>query len=104
MSCPDYVENDTGTVHGPVRMVDKAGAVIDATGGTARLKYKINGLALQTKTMTINSPSTDGKVQYQFLAGELIKGVMIGEVEFTDSSGAIITELCQFRRVIRAKT
>lgn len=99
----DFVAGDTGSVHGPVTCKDKAGTVIDLTGASAKLIYRMDGGAKITKTMTVNSPTTDGKVQYQFLTGELVVGVMAGEVEITDSSGDVITELCVFTRRIRAK-
>ena len=98
-----YVAGDTGSLHGPVTCKDKAGAVIDLTGASAKLLYRMDGGALQTKTMTVNAPETAGKVQYQFLTGELVEGVMQGEVEVTDSSSKIITELCVFTRNVRAK-
>lgn len=99
----DYVAGDTGTIHGPVTCKDKAGTVIDLTGGSAKLLYRMDGGSLQTKTMTVNSPATSGNVQYQFLSGELIAGEMVGEIEVTDSGNKIITEICTFTRAIRAK-
>lgn len=99
----DYVAGDTASKHGPVTCKDKAGVVIDLTGTTVKLLYRIEGGALQTRTMTILSPATEGKVEYQFISTDLTEGVMVGAVEITDSGGKIVTETCTFKRVIRAK-
>lgn len=102
----DLVAGDTGSLHGPVTCVDKAGAIINLTGATVLLKYKItlNGVegSEQVKTMTINAPATAGIAQYQFLAGELTEGIQKGFVHVTDSGGFINSELCKFTKTIRA--
>lgn len=104
MTCiVDYVEGDTGTVHGPVTCLDKNGNIIDLTGATVNLLYRIEGGSLVTRLMTVNSPATAGIVQYQFITGELTEGEMIGEIQITDVSGFVTTEVCKFKRNIRAK-
>lgn len=103
MACAyDYVAGDTATKHGPVTCKDKDGAVIDLTGATVRLLYRINAGALQTKNMTVLTPATNGKAEYLFLAGELIAGEMEGSVQITDASSKVVTETCTFFRTIRA--
>ena len=98
----DFVENDTGSVL-LVTCKTKAGGIIDLTGASVALKYRIDGGTLQTKTMTINPPATAGIVQYQFLAGELIAGEMIEAVEITNSASKVISELCTVTHTIRGK-
>jgi len=63
------------------------GAVIDLTGATANLLWRIDGGTLVTKTgITVVAPPTSGIVEYQFTTGELIAGYMEAEVELTDVS------------------
>lgn len=99
----EFVAGDTGSKL-VVTCKDKGtGDLIDLTGATVRLKYRIAGGSLATKTMSIQSPSTSGKAEYLFLAGELTDGEMVGEVEITDGEGKVTTQVTPFRLAIRAK-
>ena len=89
----EFVENDTGSTLKVTCKDRQAGTVVNLTGATVKLKYTIDGGALATKTMTIQVPGTDGIATYQFLAVELVKGLMVAEVEVTDSGGKILTNL-----------
>lgn len=100
----EFVAGDTGSKLVATCKDKGTGDLIDLTGQTVRLKYRIAGGALQTKTMTVSSPSTAGKAEYLFLANELAAGEMVGEVEIEDGTGKIITQLDPFRLDIRAKT
>lgn len=54
------------------------------------------------RTMTIQSPETDGKVEYIAALNELVAGEMKAAVKITDSGGKTFTELNPFIRQIRA--
>lgn len=77
---------------------------VDLTGAVIKLKYRIAGGALQTKTMSLVGAATDGVVEYKFGTGELTAGDMIAEVEITFASGDIVTSVLQLNLPIRAKT
>lgn len=97
----DFIAGDTGSVL-QVTCKDTDDVAINVTGATVRLKYRIDGAALQTKTMTLVTAAS-GIVKYQFLADELTKGVMESEVEITDSSSKVTTSLRKMKHEIGAK-
>lgn len=99
----ELVASDTGSKLVVTCKDNDTKAVIDLTGATVKLKYSISGGALQTKTMTVQTPATNGKAEYQFLAGELSAGAMQAEVEITDATGKIITSLDLLTIPIRAR-
>lgn len=78
-------------------------AAIDLLNKTVKLKYKIGGSVLQTKTMTVQTPTTNGKAEYIFGANELTEGDLKGEVEIIDASSKVITSLDPMILSVRAK-
>lgn len=99
----EFVAGDTGSKLIANCKNNEMKAVLDLTGATVKVKYRISGGALQTKSMSILSPATNGKAEYLFLAGELTSGYMQGEIEITDASGKVITSLDPFVLEVRAK-
>jgi len=88
-----FVENDTGSVLEITATDDVTGVVINLTGSTVKLRYKIKTALAVEKTMTIDAVPTTGKATYQFLAGELSPGPFRGEVEITGAGGDVTTSL-----------
>lgn len=78
-------------------------SVIDLTGATVRLRYRIDGGALQVKTMTVQTPAANGKADYQWAGGELTAGTLLAEVEITDAAGKVMTSLEPIYLPVRAK-
>ena len=68
-----FTELDTGSTLKVTCKDDATGVVIDITGFTVQLLYKIGSSVLQTKTMTITDGS-NGIATYKFLAAELLAG------------------------------
>ncbi|MCI0488926.1 MAG: hypothetical protein L0229_20230 [Blastocatellia bacterium] len=98
----DLVAGDSGTTL-VVTCKDKdSKAAINLNGKNVKVKWRANGGALQTKTMTVTD-AAGGVAEYLFLTGELIKGILKGEVEITDSSGLVITQVEPFSLSIRSK-
>jgi len=100
----DYIEGDSGSwIERTIK--DRLGNVIDVTGGSAVLKFRINSGAWQTTSaMTMVGPGTAGTFQHLWTASELTPaGTLEGYLVYTDSSGLVTTELCPFSRVIGAK-
>lgn len=99
----ELVATDTGSKLVATCRDNETKTVIDLTGATVHLKYKIGTGAVQTKDMTIRTPQSAGVVEYQFLAGELTTGSFTGEVEITSATATVITQLEPIRLEIRAK-
>lgn len=99
----EFVAGDTGSKLVMTCKDKGTGDLIDLTGLTVRLKYKIAGGELQTKAMSVQSPATAGKAEYLFLGNELVDGEMVGEVEIEDGNGKIVTQVNPFRLAIRPK-
>ena len=95
-----FVSGDTGSKLEVTCKDDDTGVVIDLTGSTVKLKWDDVAGALQTKTMTITD-ATNGIVEYQFLATELIAPQMKFEVEITDSGGFVLHSLELIREAVR---
>lgn len=99
----EFTEGDTGSKFKPTCKNNSDGAIINLTGATIKLRYRISKGTLQEKTMTItNSPGTDGVVEYLFLTGELTPGAMEAHVEIT-KAGKLITSLGPFKATIRPR-
>lgn len=98
----EFVQDDTGSKLAVSCRDNATQEVIDLTGGTVRLRYRIAGGELQVKVMTITSPA-EGVAEYLFLAGELAPGVMRAEIEITDVSGKVVTSVEAFLFQIRPK-
>ena len=76
--------------------------VIDLTGKTVQIRYKIDAGALQIKTMTVQAPGTDGKAEYQFGVGDLTPGTMEAEVRLQNGLSDQITSVSTMRLSVRA--
>ena len=98
----DFTEGDLGSKLVVVCRDNQTKAIIDLTGKTVQLRYKIDGAALQVKTMTVQDPATAGKAEYQFLIGDIVAGTMQGEVRIQPGLSGQITSLLPFSRQIRA--
>lgn len=90
MSHYQFVAGDTGSKLRVTCKNDADSSVIDLTGATVKLKWKDSSGTLQTRTMTLLTPATNGQAEYLFLPGELFAGTMDFEVEITDAGGKII--------------
>ena len=88
-----FVNSDTGSTLEVTSKDDATGAVINLTGSTVSLRYRIQGGSLQTKAMTLDGDPTTGKSTYKFASGELSAGEFIGDVTITDSSAETISSL-----------
>ncbi len=102
MSSYQFVAGDTGSKLKVTCKNDSDSTVINLTGATVKLKWRGSGGTLQTKTMTILTPATNGQAEYQFLTGELFAGTMDFEVEITDSGGKVIRCLDLISEKVRA--
>ncbi|MDQ6989208.1 MAG: BppU family phage baseplate upper protein [Mariprofundaceae bacterium] len=98
----DFVASDTGSKLVVTCKNADTNAVISLSGATVTLRYSINGQAVQAKTMSITD-AAGGVAEYQFAAGDLVDGELHAEVEITDASGFVITQLIPFRLTVRAK-
>ena len=88
-----FTQSDTGSTLEITCQNDSTGAVINLTGSTVALRYKIAGGALQTKSMTLDGDPTTGKATYTFLANELTPGTFIGDATITDAGALTISSL-----------
>ncbi len=102
MSSYQFVAGDTGSKLKVTCKNDADSSVINLTGSTVKLKWKDSGGTLQTKTMTVLTPATNGQAEYQFAANELYAGTVNFEVEITDSGGKIIRSLDVIVEKVRA--
>ncbi len=89
----DFVQLDTGSTLRVTCKDSDTEAVIDLTGATLTLRYKIGSAAKVEKTMTLEVPNTAGIATYKFLAAELSNGDLVGEVTINDSGGKEITSI-----------
>lgn len=96
-----FVAGDTASVLTVTCKRSDTGVVIDLTGATVRLKWRIDGGTLVTKLMTVTTPAT-GVATYEFDTGDLTAGQMMAEVEITTGSG-VTTSLEPFYFTIREK-
>jgi len=87
----EFVTGDTGSKLVATCVTNSDGLAIDLTGATVRLRWE-GDTSVQTKVMTITD-GPNGVAEYQFLAGEIIVPKMKFEVEITDSSGFVVTNL-----------
>lgn len=97
-----FVAGDTASVLTVTCKRSDTGAVIDLTGASVALKYRIDGGTLQSRTMTIDADPSTGVVTYEFDSGDLTEGQMVAEVEVTTLAG-ITTSLEPFRFTIRGR-
>jgi len=98
-----FTQSDTGSTLEVTCKNDSTGNVIDLTGATLQLRYKIAGGALQTRSMTLDGDPTTGKATYTFLATELTPGTFIGDVTITDVGSLTISSLENIVEEIKAR-
>jgi hypothetical protein len=98
----DLVAGDRGSVLVVTVKDHETEAAIDLTGKSIKLRYKINGGTLATKTMTAQIPETLGKASYQFLSTDLTAGDFEGEVRLQDGLSDQLTSVQTFHRSVRA--
>lgn len=66
---------------------------VNLTGKTVKLRYTLDGGAVQVKTMTIQNPATAGKAEYQFGASDLTAGTLTGEVRINEGQDDQVTSV-----------
>lgn len=92
------VKGNKGSVLEVVCKDDATNTVIDLTGMTVNLRYRIAGGALKTRAMTVVTPQTGdnkGKATYQFTAADDLyaAGEFAGDVDVVDGSSNAVTNL-----------
>lgn len=99
----ELVEGDTGSeLEVTCKENDAAQTIIDLTGATVKLRFKILKdavvvLGVTEQTMTIVGAPTNGIAKYVFLGVELPgQGNMHARAVITDSGGKIISQLEPF--------
>ncbi|MCS6287753.1 MAG: BppU family phage baseplate upper protein [Nitrospira sp.] len=102
------VAGDTGTVLVATVRNGQDRSLVDLTGASVRLKYRIDGGALVVRPMTIATPPSSGVAQYRFGENELTaagsgRSSFRGEIEVQDGDGHIATQLVPINLIIRAK-
>lgn len=105
----DFVKGDTAGIFEAV--VSDKGPVpkqlLDLTGSTGELKYRIAGGTLKTKTMAPLSPQSDadkkGRIQVALSdsADLYASGEMLADVRIIDGSGKVITNLDPIELMVR---
>lgn len=81
----------------------KAGTIVDLTDATTAILIMKLGDTKSEKTMTIDTPKTDGKVRYITQTGDIpISGSLDLEVKITFSDGKIFTS-SRIHHVVDAK-
>lgn len=95
----DFVANDTGSTL-LVTCTDDAGAVINLTGCTVKLRWQEAAGTVADKTMTIVSAAA-GTCSYKFLATELYSPAMAFEVKITDGDSFILKNVSLITVTVR---
>ncbi len=85
-----FTEGDTGSVL-RITCRNYDGSVIDLTGATVKIRWKNKAGTLVSKSMAIVGAPSNGVVEYQFAAGELLAPKMELGYRITDSSGNTIS-------------
>jgi hypothetical protein len=68
---------------------------------TANIVWSIDGAASVSRATTVLDTPNNGKVEYQFLTGELVAGTMIAQVQVTEiASGKIATTINDIKKLI----
>ena len=98
-----FTETDTGSTLEVTCEDDSTGKVINLTGSTVTLRFKVAGGALQTKPMVLDADPTTGKATYEFLTAELVPGTFLGDATITDSGGKTISSLENIVEQIKAR-
>lgn len=98
----DLVAGDSGSKIRSRCRDNQTKAVLDLTGKTVHLRYKLNDGALVIKTMTVLDPGTLGEAEYQFGVSDLSAGVLQGEIQIQPGAADQLTSLLPFSRKVRA--
>lgn len=99
----NLVAGDTGSIL-KVTCTRIDGSIIDLSGATVSLFWRATRGAPQRRSMDIEGAPTDGIVYYQFQAGELVMGGLVGEIEITFPDGKVLTSALSFDIPVRMRT
>lgn len=99
----NLVAGDTGSVL-KVTCTRIDGSIIDLTGAGVNLFWRATRGAPQKREMEIEGDPKDGIVYYQFQAGDLVMGGLVGEIEITFSDGKTLTSALAFDIPVRMRT
>lgn len=80
---------------------DSAGQIIDLSGKSAKLRYKIDGGTLQSRDMTVTAPLA-GLAEYQVGATDVTPGLLVGEVRLNEGLADQLTSSHVFAIAVRA--
>ena len=98
-----FVENDTGSALRITCIDDETELPVNLTNKTVYIRFKINSGATASQVMTILNTAS-GTVQYQFQAGELLRGTLYVAVRIIDNSDTThVTQLDPFTYLVRAE-
>jgi hypothetical protein len=84
----DLVANDTTNLKANLLKRDRTR--LDLTGGSAELRWRIDGGARTDSSMTLDTPSS-GIVSYEFSSGELTAGRLTADIVATTAAGKVYT-------------
>jgi BppU N-terminal domain len=98
----NLVAGDTGSIL-QVTCTRVDGSVIDLTGATVQLFWRATSGPPQKRTMTVVH-ATNGIVSYQFQAGELVMGGLVGEIEIDFPDTTVLTSALSFSIPVRMRT
>lgn len=87
----DLVTGDTGSKLKVTCLDSGTNLPVNLSGSTVRLRWE-GEAGVVTKVMSITD-ATNGKVEYQFLANDIIAPKMRFEVEITDAGGFVVSNL-----------
>lgn len=69
-----------------VRVRDRmTNEIIDITGCTGKINYRVNGGAVQSRNMVGLDPPAEGRFAYQIQAADFARGIAEAQVEVTTS-------------------
>jgi len=90
----DLTAGDAGSILRVTCKDQETDALIDLTGKTVKLRYKLNGGTLQVKTMTVASPNTDGIAEYQFAPADIpVAGTIEFDIRLNEGAGDQLTSV-----------
>jgi len=85
-----------------VTCTKKSGGVINLTGGSATLRWKVGTAAAVEKAMTIVD-AINGVVEYEFQTDELEAPMMRYEVTVTLADATVVTSIHEHRLSVRER-
>jgi hypothetical protein len=101
----DYqvVAGDSGSVLRVTCKNTATNAPLDLTGKAVKLRFKLNGGSLVSRTMTVLTPQTNGQAEYQFAGAELsAAGTLECEVRINEGLSDQLTSLTLIVLPVRA--